>query len=109
VARPVGQNLLRERIHTATRFSTADCAEDGNPGEQASLGNHEPLRVFCGDLFAGIVNFPDDQEKIVSLPGVWKEGQSSSSDSLPRLESKNIQAGQRNGIPNIRGRGQEYS
>ena len=58
----VGQNLLGERIHATARFPRSDCAEDGNAGEQTPLGDHEPLRVFRRDLFAGIVNLPDNEE-----------------------------------------------
>ena len=107
VTRAVSQNLLRERIHTAARFPRPDCSEDGNASEQAPLGDDEPLRALCGDLFPGIVNLSDDKEKIVSFPGVGKEGQSAGSDSLLRLERKNVQAGEHNGIAYIRGREKE--
>ena len=103
VVRAVSQNLLRERIHTAARFPRPDCAEDCDTSEQAPLGDDEPLRALCGDLFPGIVNLSEDKEKIVSLLGVGEEGQFASSDSLLRLERKNVQPGQHNGITNVRG------
>src|SRR5207245_2286900 len=102
VARAVSQNLLRERIHTAARFPRPDCAEDCDTSEQAPLGDDEPLRVFGWQLFPGIVNFADDEEKIVSFPGVGKEGQFASSDSLLRLERKNVQLGDDNGLAKLR-------
>jgi hypothetical protein len=40
------------------------------------------MRVFCGDLLAGIVNLSDNEEKIVSFPGVGIERQSAGSDPL---------------------------
>src|SRR5712664_3923516 len=46
VACAVSQNLLRERIHAAARFSRPDCAEDGNTSQQAPLGDDEPLGIF---------------------------------------------------------------
>src|SRR6202051_2273061 len=41
VTRTVGENLLGERIHAATRFPTPDCAKDGNAREQTPFGDHE--------------------------------------------------------------------
>ena len=70
-----------------------DCAEDGNASEQAPLGDDKPLRALRGDLFPGIVNLSDNEEKIVSFPGIGKERQFACSDSLLRLECKNVQAG----------------
>ena len=103
VARAVGQNLLRERIHAAARFSRPDRTEDCDTSEQAPLGDDEPLRALCGDLFPGIVDLSEDKEKIVSLLGGGEEGQFASSDSLLRLERKNVQPGEHNGVANVRG------
>jgi len=50
---------------------------------------------------------PYDEEKIVSFPGIGKERQFAGSDSLLCLERKNVQAGEDNGIANVRGREQK--
>ena len=107
VARAVSQNLLRKWIHAAARFSRPDCAEDGNTSEQAPLRDDEPLRVFGWQLLAGIVNFAYDEEEIVSFPRIGKEGQFASSDSLLRLECKDVQPGEHNRVANVRCREQK--
>jgi hypothetical protein len=71
------------------------------------LGDDEPLGIFGWLLFPGIVNFADDEEKIVPFPRVGKEGQSAGSDSLLCLERKNVQTGEHNEIANVRRREQK--
>src|SRR5277367_145113 len=107
VACAVSQNLLRERIYAAARFPTPNCAKDVNAREQTPLWDDEALRALCGDLFTGIVNLSQDEEKFVSFPWLRKEGQFAGSDSLLRLECKNVQAGEQNGVANVRGREQK--
>src|SRR5580692_2772484 len=69
---PVPKNLICIWVHAAACLSGADCAENCDAGEKTPFRDHEPLRICCGYLLAGIVNLPEDKEEFVPLARVRK-------------------------------------
>src|SRR6202035_601807 len=53
---PIAQQLVCERIHTATGFAAADSADDDGAGKQAALRDGEPAGFLRGDREAWVVN-----------------------------------------------------
>src|SRR5258708_15836636 len=62
VRRFVSQNLLRKRKHAATRFTTANSAQDGDSREQTVLGDREPIGSLGGPRLARVMHLPNDQK-----------------------------------------------
>ena len=83
---------------------------DTSPNVQRApdrIRDHEPLRIFCGHLLAGIVNLPEDKEEFVPLARVRKKRQSARANSTARFKGENVNARERNGIADVGGREEE--
>src|SRR5258708_21891212 len=91
----VGQNLLRERKHGAGCFATANSAQDGNSGEQTTLGNREPKGSLGRHRFARVVHLADDKKEVIALTGIRILGKTSWRDGLAGFQSKDVEARKR--------------
>src|SRR6266702_1700825 len=88
----IGQNLLRERKHAAGCFATANSAQDGNSGEQTTLGNREPKGSLGRHRFARVVHLADDKKEVIPLTGIGILRKASWRDGLADFQSKDIKA-----------------
>src|SRR5258706_7657887 len=97
----VGQNLLRERKHTAGCFATANSAQDGNSGEQTALGNREPRGSLGRHRFARVVHLADDKKEVIPLTGIGILGKASWRDVLAGPERKDVEARKHGGAEKV--------
>src|SRR5712664_2753704 len=62
---PVAQQLVCERIHSASRLSTTRGTNHDCAGKQSALWDDEPGGVLCGNWKARVVNFPYDDTELI--------------------------------------------
>src|SRR4029077_2122753 len=94
------QNLLRERIDTATGFAGAYRTKNGNAGEESPLGDREPRGMLRGAWHVALVYLADDQAKIVAVS--WKRigGQTTRPQPRGNLDCHDVESGEQDGIEN---------
>src|ERR1019366_4888461 len=103
----VGQNLLGERKHAATRLATPNSAQDGDSCEQTALGNREPIGSLGGHGLARVVHFADDKKEVGSLAGIGILGKATWRDAAARFQSKDVEAGKHGRADQVSGGEQE--
>src|SRR5260370_18810987 len=90
----VPKKLLREGVHGACRFSRPGCADDDGASEQSARGNGQPVRVLRSDELAWIVDFADNNVKLVSCLNGWVRRQRMWLSSSLGLQRENIKRGE---------------
>ena len=103
----VGDELLGEGIHAATRLAGAHCSQDCDAGVEATLRDRKPVRVLSRDRLARVVNLADDEEELVPVLCVRIGRQSCRRNSLTDLQGEDVQAGKKNRKDDV-GRREEH-
>lgn len=78
----VGDELLGEGMHAATRLASPNRSQDCDAGVEATLGDRKPVRVLSRDWLAWVVNLADDEEELVSVLCLWIGRQSCGRNAL---------------------------
>ena len=66
----IGNQLLGEGIHAATRLAAANRTEDRDAGEEPALGDGQPARVSSGCWPTRIVDLSEHYIEVVALTRV---------------------------------------
>ena len=62
IGRAMGKDLFGKRVHAAAGLAGADGAEYGDAGEQATVGDREPVRVLHGSQPGCVMDFANYYE-----------------------------------------------
>ena len=73
----IGNQLVREGIHAATRLAGANRTEDRNAGEESTLGNRQPPGVSRGCWPTRVVDLSEHYIEVVALTRVGVTRQAS--------------------------------
>ena len=89
---PVGDQLLRVRVHAAAGLASADGAEDRYAGEESPFRDSQPVGLLGRYRLSRVVNFSEHQEEFSAAArvGVWQAGAWVSACGGP--EGKDVEA-----------------
>src|SRR6185437_5656541 len=103
----ISDQLLDKRIHATTGLASANCADDGNPGEKPALRDREPAGCFRWYRPAWVVDLAHNEKDIVSLARIGIVGQAPCCNLSMGLQSEDVQARKKNGEDDVWCREQE--